>query len=148
MTRISKDLRNIVTVLMISILTGSTAMAQPGGQQGQQGPPQVPSDKQIEKIVKSLDKKLSLSDEQETEVSKLYFAHFDKVEAKMKSSQRPSRQEMEALDSDLETKLKKVLDEDQQKLYTAWLKKQEQERSSQRSQGGQRPQGGQQGGRR
>ena len=126
-----------VTVLMITILTGSFALAQPGGQQG---PPKLPGDKQIEKMVKDLDKELDLSDEQNTEVSELYFAHFEKVEAKMKSSQRPSRTEMEALDKDLETKVKKVLDADQKKLYTKWLKEQESERSSQRPQGGQRPQ--------
>ena len=137
MTEISKKLRTSVRVLMITMLTGSFALAQPGGQQG---PPKLPSDKQIEKTVKELDKELDLSDEQNTEVSELYFAHFEKVEAKMKSSQRPSRTEMEALDKDLETKVKKVLDADQKKLYTKWLKEQESERSSQRPQGGQRPQ--------
>jgi len=136
MTRINNKLRNIVTVLMITMLTGSYTLAQPGGQPG---PPKVPSDKQIEKMVQSLDQELKLSDEQETDISILYFAHFEKVEDKMKSSNRPSRTEMEALDSDLETKVKKVLDADQKKLYTKWLKKQESERSSQRPQGGQRP---------
>ena len=143
MTTKIKSLRKFTTVLMITMLTGSFAMAQPGGQKG---PPEVPSDKQITKMVKDLDKELDLSDEQGTQVSELYLAHFDKVEAKMESSKRPGRQEMETLNSDLETKVNAVLDEDQQKLYTAWLKKQEQKRSSQRAQnGGQRPQGGQQG---
>ena len=133
MTRINSKLRNIVTVLMITMLTGSFALAQPGGQQS---PPKVPSDKQIEKIVQSLDKDLKLSDEQETDVSLLYFAHFEKVEAKMKSSERPGRQEMEALDSDLESDVKAVLNEKQEKLYTKWLKEQKQKRNSQRPQGG------------
>jgi len=138
-----KNLRKLILVLMITMLTGSFALAQPGRQQG---PPKLPSDKQIEKMVKSLDKDIGLSDEQETELSELYFAHFIKVEAKMESSKRPSRQEMEALDSDLATNVNTVLDEDQQKLYTAWLKNQEQKRSSQRAQsGGQRSQGDQQG---
>ncbi len=88
---------------------------------------------------KDLDKELEMSDDQETEVSELYFAHFDKVEAKMESSQRPSRTEMESLDSNLEKEVKALLSEDQQELYTAWLKKQEKQRSSQRLQGGQRP---------
>ena len=138
-----KNLRSIITVLMIIILTGGMAMAQPGGQQG---PPKVPSNKQITKMVKDLDKELEMSDDQETEVSELYFAHFDKVEAKMESSQRPSRTEMEELDNDLETKMKAALNDDQQKPYTAWLKEQKQKRNSQRTQGGgQRSQGGQQG---
>jgi hypothetical protein len=112
------------------------AMAQPGGQQG---PPPVPSDKQITKMVKSLDKELDLSDEQKTKVSELYFAHFYKVKAKMKSSARPARSEMEALDADLEKNVKAVLDTDQQKKYTAWLKTQEKNKGSQGPQGGQRP---------
>lgn len=130
------NMTRTVSVLMIAMFTGSITMAQPGGQQG---PPQVPSDKQIEKMVKSLDKELELSDEQATSVSELYFAHFDKMEAKMKSSQRPARSEMEALDSKLEKNVKAVLDKDQQKEYTAWLKTQKKKRSSQGPQGGQRP---------
>lgn len=130
------NMTKTVSVLMIAMLTSSITMAQPGGQQG---PPKVPSDKQIEKMVKSLDKELELSDEQTTTVSELYFAHFDKVEAKMKSSSRPARSEMEALDSDLQKKVKAVLDKDQQKEYTAWLKKQEKNRESQGGPGGQRP---------
>ena len=126
-----------VAVLMIAMMTGSIAMAQPGGQQG---PPKLPSDKQIIKMVKSLDKELDLSDKQASTVSELYFAHFDKVEAKMKSSSRPARSEMEALDSDLQKKVKAVLDKDQQKEYTAWLKKQQKNRGSQGGpQGEQRP---------
>lgn len=123
-----------VSVLMIAMLTGSVAMAQPGGQQG---PPKVPSDKQITKMVKSLDKELDLSEEQSEQVSEIYFAHFDKVEAKMKSSSRPARSEMEALDAALEKNVKAVLDKDQQKEYTAWLKEQKKNRPSQG--GGQRP---------
>lgn len=134
-----KKMRNIsrtVAVLMIAMLTGSIAMAQPGGQQG---PPKLPSDKQIEKMVKSLDKELDLSEKQNEQVSDLYFAHFDKVEAKMESSSRPARSEMEALDTDLEKSVKAVLDEEQQTEYTAWLKTQK----KQRPQGGQGGQGAQ-----
>lgn len=134
-----KKMRNIsrtVAVLMIAMLTGSIAMAQPGGQQG---PPKLPSDKQIEKMVKSLDKELDLSEKQNEQVSDLYFAHFDKVEAKMESSSRPARSEMEALDADLEKSVKAVLDEEQQTEYTAWLKTQK----KQRPQGGQGGQGAQ-----
>jgi hypothetical protein len=133
MTRTKRKLRNAVTVLMITMLTGSFALAQPGGQQG---PPPVPNNKQITKMVKSLDKELDLSDEQAEQVSELYFAHFDTVEAKMKSKQRPSREEMKALDSKLEKEVKALLSKDQKKLYTTWLKEQEQKRSSQRPQGG------------
>lgn len=132
MTRKIEILKNIVAVTVITILTGNFATAQPGGQQG---PPPLPSDKQVEKMVENLDNELSLSDEQETQVSKLYFAHFDKVEAKMKSSQRVSREVMESLDKDLEKEVKAGLTKDQQKQYTAYLKEQEKQRSNQRPQG-------------
>lgn len=122
---------------MITILTGSFALAQPSG--GQQGPPQVPGEKQIKKMIGDLDKELDLTEEQNTQVSELYFAHFDQMEVLTESSQRPSREKMEALESTLEKEVKAVLTEDQQKQYTAWLKKQEKQRSSQRPQGGQRP---------
>lgn len=137
MQKIEK-LRTVTAAIVITMMTGGMAMAQPGGQQG---PPPVPSDKQITKMVKELDKELSLSDEQEEQVSGLYFAHFEEIETIQKSSQRPSREKMENLDSKFETSVKKVLNEDQKKLYTSWLKKQEKQRpqKGQQSQGGQRP---------
>ncbi len=136
-----KNRTRTVAIIMIAMMTGGISMAQPGGKQGgQQGPPAVPSDKQIEKMVKSLDKELDLSEKQNEQVSEIYFAHFDKVEAKTKSNQRPARSEMEALDTDLEKEVKAVLSKDQQKEYTAWLKKQDKKKSSQGGQqGGQRP---------
>lgn len=137
-----KNLRKIILALMITILTGSFALAQSGGQQG---PPPLPSDKQIEKMVKSLDKELELSENQETQVSELYFAHFEEVETMQKQKQRASREEMNELKSEFETEVKTVLSEDQQDNYTAWLKKQEKKRSSQRPQDGGQGQG-QQGG--
>lgn len=135
MTRKIKYLKSITAAIAISVLSVGLAMAQPSDKQG---PPPVPSDKQITKMVKELDKELSLSDKQNEQVSELYFAHFEEVESLQKSSQRPSREKMGKLDTEFETSVKKVLDDDQQKLYTSWLKKQE----KQRPQGG-RPQGGQ-----
>lgn len=137
MTHTIKKWRRLLAALGIIAITGGLAMAQPGG--GKQGPPPIPSDKQITKMVRELDKELDLSESQAGEVSELYVAHFETVEEKMKSSQRPSRSEMEALDSNLQKEVKAQLNEDQQKLYTAWVKEQEKHRSSQRPQGGQRP---------
>ena len=63
-----------------------------------------------------------------------------------KQKQRASREEMNELKSEFETEVKTVLSEDQQDNYTAWLKKQEKNRSSQRPQdGGRGQQGGQKG---
>lgn len=135
MTQHFKNLRTLAVAIAVTMMTGGLALAQPGGQQG---PPAVPSDKQITKMVTELDKELSLSDTQAEEVSELYFAHFKEIETIQKSTQRPSREKMEKLDSEFETDVKKVLDNDQQKLYTAWLKEQEKQKP-QGGQGGQRP---------
>ncbi len=104
--------RSIISVLIITIITFSSAIAQPGGQQG---PPSIPNDKQIEKLVKNLNKELNLDDEQQTQVSEIYSVHYDKVKAKLKNSQHPSRTEMESLESELEKNVKAVLNSDQQK---------------------------------
>jgi len=136
MTQTIRNLRSITAAIAIIFLSGVNAMAQPSGKQG---PPPVPSDKQINKMVKELDKELSLSDKQEEEVSGLYFAHFEEIKTIQKSNQKPSREKMEKLNSQFETTVKKVLDEDQKKLYTTWLKKQKKNRP-QGGQGGQRPQ--------
>jgi len=134
MTRTIKNLRSITGALAIIFLSGGLAMAQPSGKQG---PPPIPGDKQITKMVKELDKELDLSDEQQEQVSELYFAHFEEVESLQKSSQRPDRAVMEKLDKSFEVSVKEVLNEEQQEEYTSWLKKQEKQRSSQRPQGGQ-----------
>lgn len=136
MTRKNNSFLSLSAILAITIFSTGLVFAQP---RGAQGPPSPPSDKEISKMVKELDKELDLSDEQNEQVSELYFAHFDKVEELMESSQRPDRTKMEALDTELEEEMNALLDKDQQKLYSAWLKEQESQRSSQRPQGGQRP---------
>lgn len=136
MTQKNNLMRSIAAVLAITFISSGLVLAQSNGQSG---PPPVPSDKQITKMVKELDQELDLSDEQQEQVSELYFAHFEEVESLQKSSQRPSRSVMEKLDKSFEVSVKEVLNEEQQELYTSWLKKQEKQRSSQRPQGGQRP---------
>lgn len=140
MTRKDKTLKRISIFLALTLLSTGLIFAQAPGQPG---PPSPPTDKQIEEMVEELDKELDLSDVQNEQVSELYFDHFDKVEDLMKSSQRPSRTQMEALRSKFEEGVKALLDEKQQKLYTAYLEEQEKQRSNQRTQGGERGQGGQ-----
>lgn len=132
-----KNFRKHISVLMISVLTAGFVMAQPPG--GQQGPPQAPSEKQIEKMIDDLDKDLDLTKEQNTQVSVLYFAHFDYLETLQESKQRPSREKMRSLESTLEKEVLSLLTKDQKKLYTSWLNKQEKQRSKQRPQRSQRP---------
>jgi len=127
------QIRNSVSALILMVVTmfaGNGLCAQPGqgqrgGQQGgQQGPPAAPTTKQIKEMVSNLAGEISLTEAQETTVLKLYTEHFEKVKAKTSGNSRPDRQEMEALKTDLETRVKAVLTAEQQKKYAAYLEKQ------------------------
>ena len=120
-----------ILFILIALSFFNVVNAQPQG--GQQGPPSVPNAKQIKKMVVDVSKELSLNDEQETQVSKLYVAHFDEVK-KATSSGRPERSTMEALDTKFEKEVNKVLTTDQQKLFAAYQKK-----NKPQQMGGQRP---------
>ena len=111
-------------MLVALVITTSACGQQRGGQQGggQQAPPAVPTTKQIVKMVDKLSSEILLSEEQKTVVLELYKEHFEEVESKT-SSGRPDRDEMEDLKEDFETDVKAVLTKDQQKLYTAYQKK-------------------------
>ena len=129
--------RNLgVLVMFIALFVSSSVFAQPPGG-GQQGPPSVPNAKQIQKKVAKVSKKLSLSDKQEIQVSKLYTAHYEEVKSKLKSG-RPEQKEMEALENKFEKEVNKVLTTEQQKLFAAYQKK-----NRQQQMGGQPPIGGQ-----
>jgi len=113
--------------VLFILLAGSVSFAQPpgGGQRaGQQGPPPVPNDKQIEKMVSDLSENLSLSKEQEVKILDLYKEHFAEMKEMTSGNNRPDREEMEALASAFEKKVKSVLTEEQVSRYEAYLKKQ------------------------
>ncbi len=116
----------IVLILVITFITSATFAQQRGGGQGggqEQGPPPIPSDKQIKKMVSDLGEEISLNEEQEEEVLDLYTAHFKQIKAKTNSG-KPNQNEMEKLKTEFEKEVKTVLTDDQQKAYTAYLKKQ------------------------
>jgi len=122
-------------VIVALIITTSACGQQRGGQRGggqqggQQGPPALPTDDEIEEMVEDLSSEILLSDEQESKVLVLYKEHFEKVESKTKSG-RPDRDEMEALKEDFEDEVNEVLTDDQQKLFTAYQKKNSKKRRS------------------
>jgi len=109
-----------VLFVLIAVTAGSLLAAQP--QDGrQQGPPPIPNAKQIKAMVSDLADEISLTEKQEEQVLKLHTHHFAEIKNKTKSG-RPDRSEMQKLKTDFETKVKAVLTEDQQKLYTTYLK--------------------------
>lgn len=120
-----------VIIMLILMACSSVIFAQPPG--GQQGPPKLPSSKQIKKMVAEIAEEISLDDEQETQVLTLYQGHFKEVE-EATSNGRPDRTKMEALKTELETDVKALLSKEQQEEYTAYVKK-----NSQQKRGGQSP---------
>ena len=122
-------MNKIWKLVVVALVITTTACGQQrggqrgGGQQGgQQGPPPTPTADQIEEMVSDLAKEILLSEEQESQVLELYKKHFEEVENITKSG-RPDRDEMEALKEEFETDVKAVLTKDQQKLFTAYQKK-------------------------
>ena len=112
-----------IAVIMLLVVSVQSCFSQP--QRGQGGPP-APDKEQIEDMVNKLTKELELNDEQVSQITKKYNAHFDEVE-KMMEDGRPERSVMEKMKSDLETDVKSVLTEDQKKQFEK-LMKQEQRR--------------------
>jgi hypothetical protein len=83
-------------------------------------------------MVSDMAEEISLNEEQEDEILDIYQAHFDEVEEKTKSG-RPNRNEMEALKTSFEKVVNTVLTEEQQELYSAYLKENSPKRQSKSS---------------
>lgn len=116
--------RNVgIVIALIVLFVSSSVFAQPPDGGGQSGI-QIPSSKQIKKMVTELSKELSLNDEQEASISKMYTAHFAEVK-KATSSGRPDRNKMEALKTKFEKGVNAVLTKEQQKKFVAYQKKNE-----------------------
>jgi argininosuccinate synthase len=110
-------------VVVVALVVTTTACGQQRVQRGgQQGLPEIPNTKQIERMVSNLADEISLSKEQEANILELYTAHFKEVKEKTKSG-RPDRKEMELLRTDFEKGVKAVLTGEQHELYDAYQKK-------------------------
>lgn len=124
--RIKKTV-GIITLFVILFLNVVSASAQPQGNGGKrpQGPPPVPNDMQISKMVDDLSTELSLTPDQENKVSALYFDHFkaEKKSTEQKGSAGESqKKEMEKQSKKLDKKVKAILTKEQKKMYIAYKK--------------------------
>jgi hypothetical protein len=106
---------NVVLLLTSLLLFTSSVFAQHGERKGQ-GPPPIPNETQINKMVDDLASELSLSAEQKTEILLLYTEHFAEVKSSMDGN-RKNREEMEASRSNFESKVKTLLNENQKELF-------------------------------
>ena len=134
--KIQKVIKKISMLCLALIST--VIFAQPGGgqrgiggQDGQGGPPPIPSDKEIVSMVSDLATEIDLSELQEAAVLQLYKEHFTEVKNKTKSG-RLKREEMETLKSDFEDEVKETLTEGQQKLYINYIKKSQSKKGKKR----------------
>lgn len=125
-------MKTVKSILALSILfVGSLTFAQaPGGGQrgGQQGPPPIPNDEQIETMVSDLAEEIALSEEQEVKVLEIYNEHFAEIKEKTSGNSRPKREEMEALNKAFEKQVKAELTKDQKSGYEDYLKEQASQR--------------------
>ena len=119
-----KTKTSITIVFLLFMFSFSYAQPpQGGGQQGgRPGPPPVPNAKQIEQMVNSLAQEIALSDNQESAILDLYNEHFKQVKQKQSGNTPPKKEEMEALNTDLEKQVKAVLTTDQISKYETYLK--------------------------
>lgn len=119
-------MKTIKTISLLSfLLISSMSFAQGpnnGPRGGQQGPPPIPSEKQIKNMVNDLSDEISLSEDQETQVLDLYLVHFEEMEKKTSGNSRPERSEMETFETAFQNDVKALLSESQQTQYEAYLK--------------------------
>ncbi len=90
-----------------------------------QGPPQIPSEKQIEKMISDLETKLSLSETQKQKMTEIMNDHFKTmktVQEKYKKSHEAERKEMETLKGDFDNEIKSVLSKEQEVLFKEFMK--------------------------
>ena len=112
---------NLSIALLITALFFLTSNLSAQQRQGQ-GPPPIPDETQIIKMVDDLSSELSLSDGQKTEILALYQNHFAEVKSSMNGGQRPSRENMESLKEEFEDDVKSLLTEDQQEQFDEFMK--------------------------
>lgn len=121
----------VILLLTSMVFLSSNVFAQQG-QRKEQGPPPIPTETQIIKMVDDLAVELSLNENQKTEILAIYTDHFDEVKSSMNSGERPSREEMEDMKEEFQDNVKSLLNDEQQDLFDEYIEKNE-------KQNGQRP---------
>ncbi|MBL1214364.1 MAG: hypothetical protein HND52_13480 [Ignavibacteriae bacterium] len=91
--------------------------------QQRQGPPPIPNETQINKMVDDLSNELSLSDVQKIEILALYIDHFADVKS-LTNGQRPSREQMDKLKNEFEKNVRNKLNEEQKFKFEKYSKSQ------------------------
>lgn len=115
----TKRLKLSALFIFIMLLNfGIYAQQRGGGQR----PPQMPDNSQIEKMVAEMSEQLSLTDNQAVELEALFKEHFSEMKSTMNSGNRPSRDEMDAMKSEFESKVKSILSDEQMAKFNEFMK--------------------------
>ena len=97
----------------------------------EQGPPPIPNETQINKMVEDLSTELSLTEAQSAKILGLYSDHFAEVKKLMKS-QRKSREDMKSKKAEFEDEIKNLLNEEQQDLFDEFMEKNHRQKGTQK----------------
>lgn len=115
----------MTTFFLLSLfLMTATAFAQ-DQQRKPKGPPPPMDEKQMEKMIDDIDKKLSLTSEQKEKITVLMSEHFKEmkeVREKFKKSRDAEKSEMDSLKTKFDEDMNSVLTEDQQVLFKEFMK--------------------------
>lgn len=117
-----KDTGRLFFVAFAVLLSVTYAQAQ---QRGKQRPP-IPDAKSVVVIVDNLSEELALTKKQKKKVSGLYTDHFDLMREMVGDDKNSNcdREEIKKMRDDFETEVKSLLNQDQNKKYNDYLKKQ------------------------
>jgi len=112
-----------VTILPILAFLLVTTSIQAQAGRGHQGPPPIPDKTQIGQMIEELDEALDLSKDQKTQISALYFAHFEEVEA-LQEAGKSSREVMDELRKHFQANVTVLLNKNQVKKFKLLQKNQ------------------------
>lgn len=118
-----------ILAIAVFLACGSIFAQPPGrGRGGQQGPPPIPTDKQVEQMVSELADEIGISEEQERAILDLHKKHFAQAKRQTTGNRRPSREEMEASRDAFEEEVKAELTTEQKSKFEMYLKNQKKQR--------------------
>ncbi len=119
--RISNFVKYVIIALGLFLITNVTYAQS----HGKKGPPPIPDNSSVEKMVDNLALELELSKDQKSKVSNLYTEHFDLMRQMAEESKvtgkKASRKAMETIKSDFESNVKAFLTKEQQIKYDEYI---------------------------
>lgn len=120
-----------IIALVITTLMFLTSCLSAQQRQGQ-GPPTIPNETQINKMVEDLSAELSLSKKQETKILEIFTFHFTELKEALetKGKERKSCEEMESHRSKFEDQVKSFLNEEQKDLFDKFMESKKQSHSN------------------